>query len=99
MRLCASDGVIYLRDGDVFRAEAAFGAEFAGQDPRNRSPRRPGRDSITGRVALSGRVEHIPDNQADPEFKVAPAQRMNMRCALGVPLLRDGEVEGVFVLA
>ena len=98
VRLCASDGVIYLRDGDVFRAEAAFGANIAGHDPRNRSPRRPGRDSITGRVALSGRVEQIPDNQADPEFKVAPAQRMNMRALLGVPLLRDGEVEGVFVL-
>ena len=98
VRLCASDGVIYLRDGDVFRAEAVFGAELAGHDPRNRSPRRPGRDSITGRVALSGRVEQIPDNQADPEFKVAPAQQMNMRALLGVPLLRDGEVEGVFVL-
>src|SRR6202034_2546366 len=98
VRLCASDGVIYLRDGEVFRAEAAFGAEIAGHDPRNRSPRRPGRDSITGRVALSGRVEQIPDNQADPEFKVTPAQRMDMRSLLGVPLLRDGEVEGVFVL-
>ena len=99
VRLCASDGVIYLRDGDVFRAEAEFGAEIAGQDSRNRSPRRPGRDSITGRVALSGRVEQIPDNEADPEFQVAPAQRMKMRAMLGVPLLREGEVEGVFVLA
>ena len=99
VRLCAQDGVIYLRDGDVFRAEAAFGAEVAGRDPRGRSPRRPGRDSITGRVALSGRVEQIPDNEADPEFQVAPAQRMNMRALLGVPLLRNGEVEGVFVLA
>ncbi|MDE3175586.1 MAG: GAF domain-containing protein, partial [Pseudomonadota bacterium] len=98
VRLCANDGVIYLRDGDVFRAAAAFAAEVAGQDSRNRSPRRPGRDSITGRVALSGRVEQIPDNEADPEFQVAPAQRMNMRALLGVPLLRDGEIEGVFVL-
>jgi GAF domain-containing protein len=98
VRLCASDGVIYLRHGDVFRAEAAFGANIAGHDARNRSPRRAGRDSVTGRVALSGRVEQIPDNRADSEFKVAPGQRMNMRALLGVPLLRDGEVEGVFVL-
>ena len=48
VRLCASDGVIYLRDGDVFRAEAAFGAEVAGQDPRNRSPRRPGATASPG---------------------------------------------------
>jgi GAF domain-containing protein len=98
VRLCASDGVIYLRHGEEFRAEAAFGADVAGRDPRNRSPRRAGRESVTGRVALSGRVEQIPDNRADPDFAVAAAQRMNMRALLGVPLLRDGEVEGVFVL-
>jgi GAF domain-containing protein len=98
VRLCASDGVIYLRHGDEFRAEAAFGAKFPGQDPKNRSSRRPGRDSVTGRVALSRSVEQIPDNLADSEFKVVDAQRMKMRALLGVPLLRDGEVEGVFVL-
>ncbi len=98
VRLCASDGVIYLRHGDEFRAEAAFGAGVAGKDARNRSPRRAGRDSVTGRVALSGRVEQIPDNRADPDFAVAGPRRMKMRALMGVPLLRDGEVEGVFVL-
>ena len=98
VRLCASDGVIYLRHGNEFRAGAAFGALSPGHDSKQRSPRRPGRDSITGRVALSGNVEQIPDNLADPEFKVVDSQRMKMRSLLGVPLIRDGAVEGVFVL-
>jgi GAF domain-containing protein len=99
VRLCASDGVIYLRHGDEFRAGPAFGHDAGGLVPRiNRSPRRPGRDSVTGRVALSGQIEQIPDNHADPDFKVASEQRMRMRALLGVPLLRGGQVEGVFVL-
>jgi GAF domain-containing protein len=99
VRLCASDGVIYLRHGDLFVAEASFGLDPASADPHNRAPRRPGRDSVTGRVALSGQVEQIPDNLADPEYQVPANQRMNnIRSLLGVPLLRYGQVEGVFVL-
>ena len=62
-------------------------------------PRRPGRESVTGRVALSGQIEQIPDNLADPEFTVPHEQRLhNIRSLLGVPLLKDGAAEGVFVL-
>ena len=54
---------------------------------------------MTGRVALSGDIVQIPDNLADPEFTVASSLRMKgIRALLGVPLMRDGEVEGVFVL-
>ena len=41
VRLCASDGVIYLRDGDVFRAEAAFGANICGARPAQPKPAPP----------------------------------------------------------
>ena len=99
VRLCAADGVIYLKEGDVFLAAAAYGSDLVGLEARNRTPRRPGRDSVTGRVALTGEVVQIPDNLADPEFTVAPSLRLKgIRAMLGVPLMRDGEVEGVFVL-
>lgn len=99
VRLCADDGVVYLRHGDIFLAEAAFDADAEKIKARNLTPRRPGRGSLTGRVALSGAVEHIPDILADAEFAVAPAQRLKgMRSLLGVPLLREGRVDGVFVL-
>jgi two-component system NtrC family sensor kinase len=99
VKLCADDGVIYLKRGDIFMAEADFEGDAEKISARNLTPRRPGRESMTGRVALSGQVEQIPDNLADPEFTVAPALRLKgIRSMLGAPLLRGGEVAGVFVL-
>ena len=99
VRLCADDGVVYLRKGEVFLAEAAFDADEEKIRARNRTPRRPGRSSMTARVALSGEVEFIPDTLADAEFEVAPDLRLKgIRSLLGVPLLREGRVEGVFIL-
>jgi two-component system, NtrC family, sensor kinase len=99
VRLCADDGVIYLRRGDEFLAEADFDGDAEKIKARNLTPKRPGRDTMTGRVALSGQVEHIADVLADAEFAVAPAQRLKgIRAYLGVPLLRDGKVAGAFVL-
>ena len=49
---------------------------------------------------LSGEPVHIPDVLADPQYNFGQAPRIgNYRAALGVPLLRDGQVEGVFGLA
>ena len=64
-----------------------------------RNPIRPGRETFTGRVMLTGEVVQLPDVLADPEYDYGPAQTLgNYRAALGVPLLRDGRVEGVFSL-
>jgi signal transduction histidine kinase len=54
----------------------------------------PGPDSITGRVALEGRVVHIDDLAADPNFAVRESVAAGRRTALGVPLLREGVVLG-----
>ena len=99
VRLCADDGVVYLRAGDVFLAEAAFDANGEKIRARNRTPRAPGRSSMTGRVAISGEIEFIPDTLADGEFEVAPDLRLKgIRSLVGVPLLRENQVEGVFIL-
>ncbi|MFX9551979.1 GAF domain-containing protein, partial [Acinetobacter baumannii] len=56
--------------------------------------------SIAARVALSGSVEQITDVLADSEYTNLEGQRLGgFRTLLGVPLLRDGAVNGVFVLA
>jgi GAF domain-containing protein/signal transduction histidine kinase len=99
-RLCeAPHGAIYLRDDDRFRAAATFGFDPASDAYLKAHPVTPGRRTITPRVALSGEVEHVPDIEADPEFALpdGPHSR-SIRAVLGVPLLRNGRVEGVFSL-
>src|SRR5262249_4038641 len=52
-----------------------------------------GRGSIAGRVALEGKVVHVHDLAADPEYRGRIA-KLKLRTALGVPLLREGIVIG-----
>jgi signal transduction histidine kinase len=58
------------------------------------------RGSVTGRTALEGKVVHVPDVLADPEYTWTVAQKIGgYRSALGAPLLRQGNVIGVIFLA
>jgi GAF domain-containing protein len=99
-RLCSADnGVIFQRDGDLYRFGANFG--FAPEAVRYalEHPLRSSRGSMTGRVALEGRPIHIPDVLADPEYRATGYQQaFGFRTNLGVPLLREGSTIGVFSL-
>jgi GAF domain-containing protein/anti-sigma regulatory factor (Ser/Thr protein kinase) len=99
-RLCAADrGVIVMRDGDVYRTKAIYGFSPEGVQYALERPLRPGRGSVTGRVALEGRVIHIHDVLADPEYDPSGYQKkFGFRTNLVVPLLRDGMTIGVFAL-
>ena len=62
-----------------------------------RSSRNVGR--FTGRALLEGKIVHIPDVLADPEYSLAEAQRLGgFRTILGVPMLREGIPIGVLAL-
>ena len=53
---------------------------------------KPGRTTLSGRVALDRTTVHIPNFTADPELTLHEAQRIGKTATmLGVPLLRDGE--------
>ena len=99
--LCgAANATIFLRDGDYMRVGAGSGHTPEFIEFLRRNPIRAGRETFTGRVMLTGEVVELPDVLADPEYGYGPAQRLgNYRAALGVPLLRDGRVEGVFSLS
>ena len=99
-RLCAAEsGVIWRSDGEVFREGADYGLPAELQDFFARNPIRAGRGSVTGRAALERRVVHIPDVLADPEFQLAESQKIGRyRTLLGVPMLREGVLLGVFAL-
>jgi signal transduction histidine kinase len=58
------------------------------------------RGSISGRAALDGKIIHIPDVLADPEFVLLDAQKVGgFRTALGVPLMGEGTPIGTMFLS
>src|SRR5438094_7103163 len=59
----------------------------------------PGRDSLVGRIALEGRMVHIPDILADSEYNQPEAAKLGRwRTMIGVPLLRESTPIGALTL-
>src|SRR5262249_38094653 len=86
------------RDGLFYRAGAhGFSREFTEfvQDV----PNAPERGTAAGRALLEGRVIHISDVTADPDYTWARAQRLgNFRTILAVPMLREHTPIGLLIL-
>ena len=99
-RLCEADiGTIRYQDGSTYRLAADYGCTPKWHDHLARQSPKPGRGSIFGRTIVEGSTVHIPDVLADPEFTRLEAQKlMGFRAALGVPLIREGQVFGVLSL-
>ena len=100
-RLCDADQAwLFEREGEMFRWVAGFGlaTEVHAQLRDYLAPRKVpvDRGSVTGRAALEAKVVHVSDVLADEEYTWSEAQKITgYRAALGVPLLRQGEVAGV----
>jgi GAF domain-containing protein len=99
-RLCeAEHNVIFLRDGNVYRIAARHGMTSELEEYARQHPISPGRNTVTGRVALESRVVHIPDVFADPEYDYGAQKLAGYRAVLGVPLLREGSCVGVMAIS
>jgi signal transduction histidine kinase/CheY-like chemotaxis protein len=99
-RLCGADKATITRqkDGLFYRSEA-YGFSQAFMDHVKDAPVEPGRDTVTGRALLEGKVIHIADVLADPDYTWTEAQRLGgFRTILGVPMLREGVPIGVLAL-
>ena len=98
--LCDADKATITRqkDGVFFRAEAyGFSREFI--DYVRDVPVKPERGTVTGRALLEGKIIHIADVLADPDYSWSEAQRLGgFRTILGVPMLREGIPIGVLAL-
>src|SRR5215211_8019693 len=67
--------------------------------PMSAHPFAPDRGSTSGRVALERRPIHIPDVLTDPDYTYTEGQRpAGFRTLLGLPLLREDTLIGVFVV-
>src|SRR5262245_34028387 len=98
-RLCdAEQNAIFLRDGNVYRIAARHGLPPELEEYAKRHPISPGRNTLTGRVALESKVVHIPDVLADPEYNYGALPLGDYRAMLGVPLLREGRCIGVMTI-
>ena len=99
-QLCDADKATITRqkDGVFFRAEAyGFSREFI--DYVRDVPVKPERGTVTGRALLEGKIIHIADVLADPDYSWSEAQRLGgFRTILGVPMLREGIPIGVLAL-
>jgi GAF domain-containing protein len=99
-RLCDADKATISREknGAFYRAESyGFSREF--MDYVEDVPVEPERGSAAGRALLEGKVVHIADVQADPEYTFVEAYRLDaFRTALGIPMLREGVAIGVLAL-
>ncbi|HLG83897.1 MAG TPA: GAF domain-containing protein [Bradyrhizobium sp.] len=96
----ALNGIIFLRDGDVFRYRASSHGDSNPEWVRwlEEHPQRPGRNTATARAIATGKVACVEDVAADPEVDLPATPLAGIRAALSVPLLRDGKVEGVMTL-
>jgi GAF domain-containing protein len=99
-KLCEADmaGIVRPKDGEHYWATSQnFPQAF--MDYVKTRPILRDRGSVAGRALLEGRVVHIADVVADPDFTFSEAQkRGGYRTVLGVPLLREGSPIGVIVL-
>ena len=99
-KLCEADrATINRQHGSAYRQVANYG-----QTPEHAAymathPIPAGRGSVVGRTILEGKVVHISDVLADPEFTFRGGVLISgVRTMLGVPMLREGTPIGVINL-
>ncbi len=99
-RLCEADqGTIARERGGVYLRVATYGFPDDFTEYVRNLPVVPERGTATGRALLEGKVVHIPDVQADPEYTFVEAQKLGgFRTILSVPMLREGAPIGVLTL-
>jgi GAF domain-containing protein len=98
--LCEADmATIARQKGDAYHYATIYRSPSELEEYFRSVPHVPGRGSIIGRTLLEGKVIHLPDVLADPEYQLAEVQKKaGFRTGLGVPLLREGVPIGVITL-
>src|SRR5262249_19024068 len=87
-------------EGGIYRIEASHGLSPALAEAMASATLKIGKGSVTGRTALARAPVHILDAQADPDYELHKALKIgDWHTMLGVPLIREGNLIGVFGLS
>ena len=103
-RVCeATFGVMYLFEGDAFRAVALQGPPSFVEARRRNPVLRPIPGTTLCRVVQTRQTVQIADVQAEPAYRGSPAHAIGvdmggLRTVLCVPMLKDDELVGTFNL-
>ena len=99
-RFCAADKAQIIREKEgVFYAAETYGYSREFMDYIKNIPIKAERGTASGRALIEGRVVHIADVRADPEYTLVEASRLgDFRTALSVPMLREGLPVGLLTL-
>ncbi len=98
-RLCEADKANIIRQkGDSLYLTEAYGLSQEFMEAVKDMPIEPTSGLASGRALLEGRIIHIPDVEADPNYTFAAKSLGDYRTILAVPMLREGEAIGVLVL-
>jgi PAS domain S-box-containing protein len=100
-RLCHADQAFMFRrhEDGLHHLIARHGLSEEAKVYLESNPFAPDRGTTSGRVALERRPIHIPDVLADPDYTYMGGQlAAGFRTLLGLPLLREDTLIGVFVI-
>jgi signal transduction histidine kinase len=99
-RLCeANKATVARQHGGIFIRSESFGFSQEFIDYARHDPIVLDRGNAAGRALLEGKVVHIADVQADPEYTWREGQKLgDFRTLLVVPMMREGTAIGVLAL-
>ena len=95
-RLCGANmGILRRRVGEVYELAATYGVKSEWGKVIAHHPNMPGRHSIIGRAAASGKTVQVADVLQDPEYVNTATQKLiGFRAVLVTPMLRDRDLIG-----
>jgi adenylate cyclase len=88
---------LWLADGNVFRVEAMV-APPEHLEYERQHPHVPEAHSLAGRVLATGKVVHIPDVLADPQYEWGSQKVVGYRAMVGVPIVVAENLIGVLAV-
>jgi signal transduction histidine kinase len=98
-RLCHADhGNMWRRRDDLYHLVAARGFSEEAKKFFLTHPWAPDRGTVSGRVALERHAVHIPDVLQDAEYSYEGAKLVGARTLLGIPLMRENTLVGIFAI-